>query len=106
MRWKALRGGKTDNVPSVVGMTDKAAEKLLANPQKLEAFLSEGTNAADYARNLTLIQLKVVPCGDIEISPPMTDLEALKHDFEVLRFTSLVKDPAWKTFAETFAKIY
>jgi 5'-3' exonuclease len=106
VRWKALRGDKTDNVPSVGGMTDKAAEKLLANPKKLEAFLAEGTNATDYERNLTLIQLKVVPYDVIEFSPPSPDFEGLKQVFEGLHFTSLVKESAWKTFTETFTKIY
>jgi len=104
--WKALRGDKTDNVPSVGGMTDKAAEKLLANPQKLEAFLSEGTHRADYARNLDLIRLRIAVRDEIEVRSPTPDFIKLKEEFTCLRFTSLLKESAWNTFVKTFETIY
>ena len=104
--WKALRGDKTDNVPAVGGLTDKAAEKLLANPKKMEAFLAEGTHQSDYNRNLNLIRLRIVDGSEIEVRPLMPDFEKVKNAFTQLRFASLIKEPAWSTFAKTFETIY
>ena len=104
--WKSLRGDKTDNVPAVGGMTDKAAEKLLANPSKLESFLAEGSNREDYARNLDLIRLKVSPLEEIETALPAVDLESLRSKLADMRFFSMVNDTAWNKYAATFESIY
>ena len=104
--WKALRGDKTDNVPPVGKMTDKAAEKMLANPDKLESFLNEGTNRADYARNLELIRFKIVGMPEIEFKEPVKDLSALRSRFLDMRFFSVINDTAWPKFAQTFEVIY
>jgi 5'-3' exonuclease len=104
--WKALRGDKADNVPAVAGMTDKAAEKILANPEKLEEFLSVGDNRASYERNLQLIRLKIVNQEELEISPPEVSLDSLRRNLTSLRFFSMVNETAWKNYSKTFAPIY
>ena len=87
-------------------MTDKAAEKMLANPDKLESFLNEGTNRADYARNLELIRFKIVGMPEIEFKEPVKDLSALRSRFLDMRFFSVINDTAWPKFAQTFEVIY
>jgi 5'-3' exonuclease len=104
--WKALRGDKADNVPAVAGMTDKASEKLLADPAKLEEFLSVGDNRASYERNLQLIRLKIVDHEELEISSPAVNLDALRRSLTSLRFFSMVNETAWKNYSKTFAPIY
>lgn len=104
--WKSLRGDKTDNVPAVGGMTDKAAEKLLANPEKLEAFLSENTNREDYARNLDLIRLRIAPLAEIQLTLPDVNLSTLRTKLADLRFFSMINDTAWNKYAATFETIY
>lgn len=106
VRWKALRGDKTDNIPSVSGMTDKAAEKLLANPEKLEKFLSEGNNRSDFERNLELVRFKIVESDKIEMRPSHGNLDSLRSRLTELRFFSMVNDTAWNTYAKTFSPIY
>lgn len=106
VRWKALRGDKTDNIPSVAGMTDKAAEKILANPEKLEKFLDEGNNRADFERNLELVRFKIVDLDQVEMRPSSGDLSALRSRLAELRFFSMVNDTAWNTYSKTFSPIY
>jgi 5'-3' exonuclease len=106
LAWKALRGDKTDNVPSVAGLTDKAAEKLLANPQKLESFLNEGNNRADYARNLELIGFKYVGPDVINYVVGNPDWGKLRSHLTGLKFFSMTNDKAWKNYTATFEAIY
>lgn len=106
VRWKALRGDKTDNVPPVGGMTDRAAEKLLMNPEKMNEFLDVGTNRADFARNLDLIAFRIADLAEIEQSNPEYDLSRLRTRLTDLRFFSMVNETAWKTYSQTFTQIY
>ena len=106
VRWKSLRGDKTDNIPAVGGMTDKAAEKLLANQEKLAAFLETGTNKADYERNLQLVRFKIAPIEQIEIRIPDRDIASLRTSMTELRFFSIVNDTAWSSYSKTFEPIY
>jgi 5'-3' exonuclease len=104
--WKALRGDKTDNVPSVGGMTDKAAEKLLSNPEKLEAFLSIGSNRDDFNRNLQLIRLKIAKLDELSLKSPVKNNAELRRRFTDLKFFSMTNDTAWNKYTETFDSVY
>ena len=87
-------------------MTDKASEKMIADPAKLASFLNEGTNRQDYERNLDLIRLKIVPADEIEFSHPEKDFVCLRSSFSGLRFFSMTNDTAWNKYIETFETIY
>lgn len=104
--WKALRGDKADNVPPVAGMTDKASEKMLANPEKLASFLSEGNNHAEYQRNLELIRFKIVPAEEINFLDPVKNFDGLRSSLTSLRFFSMTNDTAWFKYIDTFESIY
>ena len=104
--WKALRGDKTDNVPSVSGLTDKAAEKLIADPARLQKFLAEGTNQVDYERNLELIGFKYVPVGDINYVVGSPNWPELRTALSGLKFFSMTNDKAWKNYTATFEAVY
>lgn len=104
--WKALRGDKTDNIPAVGGMTDKAAEKLLANPEKMQKFLAEGTNSADFDRNVDLVRLKIAKLEELWMNNPVKNTHELRRRFTDLRFFSMVNSTAWDKYAETFESIY
>jgi DNA polymerase-1 len=106
LAWKALRGDKTDNVPSVAGVTDKAAEKLIADPVKLEKFLAEGSNRADYTRNLELIGFKYVSVDDINYAVGTPNWPELRTALSDLKFFSMTNDKAWKNYIATFEAIY
>ena len=106
LAWKALRGDKTDNVPSVAGMTDKAAEKLISDPVRLEKFLSEGSNREDYARNLSLIGFKYVHEGDISYVDGSPNWPVLRTALSDFKFFSMTNDKSWKNYIATFDAIY
>jgi len=106
LRWKALRGDKTDNISPVAGMTDKAAEKLLADPEKLEKFLSAGDNQQSFDRNLRLVCFKIIPLEQIEMRQPVGSIASLRGRLQELRFFSMVNDTAWNAYAKTFEPIY
>jgi 5'-3' exonuclease len=104
--WKSLRGDKTDNIPSVSKMTDKAAEKLLANPAALEKFLSEANNRSDYERNLNLVQFKIAPIEKIDVKEPVVNYDSLRQKLTEMRFFSMTNQTAWSKYVETFRSIY
>jgi len=104
--WKSLRGDKTDNIPSVGGMTDKAAEKLLRDPEALERFLSVNQNRSEYIRNLELVRFKIAPLEEIQTVSPVRDFNKMRNKLTELRFFSMVNDTAWPKYTETFDSIY
>lgn len=104
--WKSLRGDKTDNVPPVSGMTDKAAEKLMANPEKMEQFLAESDNREAYERNLSLIGFKYVPINEINYVEGAPNWTALRASLSDLKFFSMTNDKSWKNYTATFEAVY
>lgn len=104
--WKSLRGDKTDNIPPVPGMTDKAAEKMLLSDEKLAAFLSEGENRLAFERNVGLVKFKIAPLDEIEIVNPSPNLAELRGKLTEFRFFSMVNDTAWNNYSKSFEQIY
>ena len=103
LRWKALRGDKTDNVPRVDGMSDKKAEKMLADPILLERFLSDANIHEQFNRNMTLIAFKTGDPDGIVSNDGNPSWVKIKKSFVDYKFFSMVNDTAWNNYVKTFA---
>jgi len=100
---KSLRGDKSDNIKGLVG--EKTALKLVSNPDKLEAFLELEENRSLFNINMELIQLRQVPSEEIEIEEGVINFEALKEEFSKMLLPSMLKEPYWTNFCETFKEM-
>jgi len=103
LRWKALRGDKTDNVPRVDGMSDKKAEKMLSEPILLERFLADTHIKEQFDRNMTLISFKTGDPAGIESHDGNLCWDEIKKTFVDHKFFSMVNDTAWNNYVKTFA---
>jgi len=100
LAWKALTGDKSDNIPRLVG--EKAAQKLLTNPDRFKKWLSTEENRANFNINMQLIEFRKVPDDDLLIEDGQTNFDILKSEFTRMEFNSIVNDRAWKKFCKTF----
>lgn len=105
LMWKALRGDKTDNVPRVDGMTDKKAEKILADPVKLNAVRNNPDLAAQLDRNLELIRFKTDIKEGYLFETPTPDFSSARQQFRDFKFFSMVNDTAWNNYTKTFQRL-
>lgn len=102
LMWKALRGDKTDNIPRVDGMTDKRAEKVLADPKKLEAVRNDPVLSVQFKRNLELVRFKTDIKEGFLVETPTPDFSAARQQFRDYKFYSMVNDTAWNNYTKTF----
>jgi 5'-3' exonuclease len=100
---KALLGDKSDNIKGAA--KPKKAEEMLKNPDKLKEFLDIEENRANLGMNLDLINFRLVPSEEIEVSECNTNFEVLKHEFMKLEFNSIIKDDSWDKYKNSFKSI-
>lgn len=98
---KILTGDKrTDNIPGMMG--PKTAVKLLNDPTKFKTWMSVEENRARFSVNSQLITLASVPLDEVEINEGSFDPETLRIEFEQLAFASILKEPYFTRFVQTF----
>lgn len=102
VKWKALRGDKTDNITRVDGMTDKKAEKVLSNPSSLESVCNDPVTGPQYARNLELVRFKTGLQDGIQLQECTANLDLARQSFRNFKFYSMVNDTAWRNYTKTF----
>jgi 5'-3' exonuclease len=101
--WKCLRGDKSDNINGLTGIGDKKAEKLASDPKKLKDFLEIAEHKAHFNINRQLIEFRTVIPDEILMEDGHTDFETLKSEFARMEMPSMVKEPYWSKFVQTFA---
>jgi 5'-3' exonuclease len=100
--FKSLKGDKSDNIPGVPGIGEKRAEKLCRNPEKLKEFLDVAEHGAHFRTNRSLIEFRMVPLHEIITEDGQSDFAALKEEFARMEMPSMVREPYWTKFVETF----
>jgi len=109
--WKALRGDGSDNIPGLPGFTDKKAEKVALVKDKIslqEVFNDEKLLNA-FMRNSDLIKFHTWSedeTSQMTISSPTKDWSWIANKFEEYKFQSLLKEPTWTKFIETFDHLF
>jgi 5'-3' exonuclease len=107
--WKALRGDGSDNVKGVRGVSDKRAEELASDPEKLKAFLSDPEAALTFQRNYIIIKFhgwSEETMGEMTCSTPVKDWAAVAKTFETMKFQSLLKEATWQKYQATFDPLW
>ncbi len=107
VRWKALRGDLTDNIPGLPGIGDKRATVLVQDPAKLERLLQDPALREQYDRNLTLIQLRDVEAEGVPMQLTCGDgnWDEVKGALSEMQMASMVTDTYWPKFTKTFDRL-
>jgi 5'-3' exonuclease len=105
--WKALRGDSSDNIPRLI--SDSEATRLVNDVDALKSFFSDETNAKLFSRNYRLIKLPEWTDDDamkMTCSQPTRDWDAVKDEFNAMKFASITKEGAWTKFTSTFDTLW
>lgn len=103
--WKSLVGDSADNIKGFSGVGNKTAVRLLKNPHELEKFLSTPGAREKFERNRSLIKFEDVDSAGISVKRGSLQQDTLKSLFRDLGFWSIVNEPSWKKFIDTFESI-
>jgi 5'-3' exonuclease len=102
IRWKALVGDASDEIPGIRGVGGKTAIKLLENADKLKAKLSVNDNREIFNRNIDLIKFHQIDTQLLEENSNDFCESSLKEYLTNLGFASIVNDKSWKKFIQPF----
>lgn len=103
--WKCLCGDASDNIPGFPGIGDKKAQKLLADPDRFQEFMSVEENRANFNIFKSLIEFRSVPMEEIILQEGGSDWPEIKNRFNQMEFNSITKDKTWERYVETFSCI-
>jgi DNA polymerase I len=99
--WKCLNGDKSDNIPGL--LKPKKAIETASNLDLFNKFMELKVNADDFNINRQLIEFRSVPLNEIHMFEGIKNFELLKQEFTNMRFDSMVNDPAWLKYTNTFS---
>ena len=108
VKWKCIRGDKTDNIPGLPKFGDKTAEKYVKDESLYKTLVENKEYSEILERNKSLIELSDISCLDekIELNSSISfDKEKVFEMFESLEFTSLTKETYFNNFSCTFEKL-
>lgn len=108
VKWKALRGDATDNIPKCKGMSDAKALNAVQNDVVFQALLKNDELRADFERNMSLIELVTIDDDDWKScahSVGSCNFDVIKERFISYGFKSMTKDDTWDKWVSTFLSI-
>ena len=110
LTWKSLRGDGSDNIPGLPGVSDDRAVELVCDTDLFKRCFETGELDIDtFNRNLELITLKHLQEDEWSActsSEPHRDWDAVRAKFVEFDFKSVVKEPYFTHFVETFDTLW
>lgn len=101
--WKALRGDKSDSIPSL--MSDNRALEMVSNPGALSVFLESEESRAAFNLNKDLIELRNIPEDDLQFSVGSSNFEYLEKEFDRMEFKTMLVPKYWERFKEVLGSL-
>lgn len=98
--WKCLAGDKSDNIPNLLG--PKKAIATASDPNLLQKFLQLEENRANFSINRQLIEFRSIPMEEISLQEGQRNWQFLYDAFRQMKFESIIRDPTWKRYINTF----
>ena len=109
VKWKCIRGDKTDNIPGIPRFGDKTAEKYVNDENLYSSLLENKEYSEILERNKNLIKFAESCCiydEHIEIHANIDfNRDAVLEAFKKLEFTSMIKEKYFNNFSCTFEKL-
>tara|TARA_A200000159_G_scaffold164397_1_gene193836 strand:- start:3087 stop:3923 length:837 start_codon:yes stop_codon:yes gene_type:complete len=103
--WKAMVGDKSDNIPGVKGIGKKTAAKILSNEGELQKRLGDPIFSKQYKTSYELIKLMTINTNGLEVYSSEFDESALSKALIEMNFRSIIKEPYYTKFVDTFLNI-
>lgn len=103
--WKAMVGDKADNIPGVKGIGKKTAAKILSTEGELKRRLDNPSFSEQYLKSYELIKLMDVDTEGLEVYCSEFDEETVNIALTDMNFKSIIKEPYYTKFVETFLNI-
>jgi len=107
--WKALRGDGSDNIPGLPKISDKVAEEIVNDPDRLRELFKDKALAEQFNRNYQLIKFHTWSDEDamqMTCSEPVRDWDAVARQLEEWQFKSFLKEATWQKFKATFEPLF
>lgn len=101
--YRAICGDKSDGIKGISGYGPKKTLELISDPEKLHNFLSIEENRSLFSINTRLIEFKDVPPEDLLFEEGQTDFTFLQKEFVRMEFKTILKEPYWTSFQDTFS---
>lgn len=108
VKWKALRGDPTDNIPKCPKMTDRTALEVVKDSNRLEELLKDAEFLKAYERNLKLIKLHdftELEWMRVKIEPGVPDWDYVRRRLKEFGFESMTKEASWTKYISVFKKL-
>lgn len=109
IRWKCMRGDKTDNIPGIPKFGDKTAEKYALSNKLFQELMESKEKSEIIKRNKELIEF----ADDYCIYDEHIEIESINFfnkanvykEFKEMEFSSMIKEKYFNNFSCTFEKL-
>ena len=109
VKWKCMRGDKTDNISGIPRFGDKKAEKYVNDENLYKTLLENNDYRSILERNKSLIELSDISCLDenLEVFSRESGYKREKvfEAFKEMEFSSMVKEKYFNNFSCTFERL-